>query len=177
MTVFVITLPSTAAADPKPLPVIRVLHPVLAHTLDELYAASPTARVIVDELENTDLLIHVVPLPPLRRRQFTGTTHFVVRAGGRRVMRLAVDETLRADRRAAALAHELYHALEVARARWVVDRPSFAALFHRIGHRSGDDPQRECYETQAALHAGRRVFAEFRAATTADQSQRRSSPE
>ena len=164
MTVFVITLSPAAAADPAPFPVIRPLSPALSGTLQNLYATSPTARAIIDALDDSDLLIHIVPLAPGRRHRFTGTTHFVVRAGGRRVMRIAVDEMLPDDRRAAALAHELYHALEVASAGWVVDRPSFAALFRRIGHPSGDDPGSTCYETRAAMHTGRRVFREVRAA-------------
>src|SRR5918994_7515616 len=95
---FTITFSSAAAADPTSPPVIRVLHPRLTATLDVLYSSSSSARDIVDELESTDLIVHVVALTPSRRHEFTGTTHFVVAAGRRRVLRLAVDETLSDDR-------------------------------------------------------------------------------
>ena len=86
------------------------------------------------------------------------------------MLRIAVDDTLPDDRRAAALAHELYHALEVARATWVIDAAGFAALYRRIGYQSGGNPHADCYETTAAVRAGRQVFAELRAATLADRN-------
>lgn len=164
LAIFVITLPSLATAKAPSLPAIRVLSPVLSRALADLCAASPTARAIVDELVHSDLVIHVVPLGPARRGQFTGATHFVVRAGGRRLIRVAVDQMLPHDHRAAALAHELYHALEVARTGWVVDHPSFAALFRRIGRPSGGDPHGECFETVAAVRVTAAVLRELRVA-------------
>jgi hypothetical protein len=155
-------LSSVVHADP----VIRVVHPVLAQSLDDLYAASASARAHIEELERTDLLIHVVALAPVRRGDFTGTTHFVTAAGGRRVLRIAVNETLPPEHRAAALAHELYHALEVARTAWAIDRSSFAILYRRIGYPSEGHPHGDCYETTAAIVAGRQALAEYRQHST-----------
>ena len=147
--------------------VVRVLHPALTRTFDDVYAASPSARKLIDRLERSDLLIHVVGMgmDMDRRRTFTGTMQFVVRAGGRRLLRIAIDERLAADRRAAALAHELQHAAEIADAAFVVDHASFAALYRDIGHESGGDPQANCFETLAAIRVGARVLEEFRAAS------------
>ena len=44
------------------------------------------------------------------------------------------------SRRGCGFAHELYHALEVARATWTVDRSSFATLYRRIGYQSSGHP-------------------------------------
>ena len=147
--------------------VVRVLHEGLAQTLDDVYAASPSARTLIDRLERSDLLIHVVGMGMDSRRTFTGTMHFVVRAGGRRLLRITIDQRLAVDRRAAALAHELQHAAEIADAAFVIDHASFAALYREIGHESGDDPNANCFETVAAIRVGTRVLEEFRAATGA----------
>ena len=146
--------------------VVRVLHPALTGTLDEVYAASPIARKLIDRLERSDLLIHVVGMGMDHRRTFTGTMRFVVRAGGRRLLRIAIDERLAADRRAAALAHELQHASEIADAAFVVDHTSFAELYRDIGYESGGDPHANCFETPEAVRVGARVLEEFRAAAS-----------
>jgi hypothetical protein len=175
VVLFSLSFASVAHADPHPVSVIRIMNSTLAETLTELHEVSPTARAIVSELDRSDLVIHVMPLPPVRRRLFTGTTHFVTSVGGRRIVRVAVDQTLPDDRRAAALAHELYHALEVARATWVVDRDGFAKLYRSIGHKSGGDQHTECYETPAAVNAGLRARAEFRSAVAASRDRSRAS--
>ena len=51
---------------------------------------------------------------------------------------------------AAQLAHELYHAVEVAREPDVVDETSMLSLFSRIGERSCDGGADDCWETRAA---------------------------
>lgn len=162
MISIVIVLPGAAAAERR-ADVIRVLSPNLAETLQEMSAHSPAARALVDQLERSDLLIHVTGLN--RRDGFTGTLNFVVRAGSRRVLRIAIDQRLPPDRRAAALAHELHHALEVAREPSVIDHASLAAHYRHIGYESGGHPGRRCFETVDALRAGARVLAEFRAST------------
>ena len=107
------------------------------------------------------------------RRTFTGTLQFVVRAGGRRLLRITIDERLAADRRAAALAHELQHAAEIADATFVVDQASFAALYREIGHESGGDPHTNCFETPEAVRFGARVLSEFRAAASSARREAR----
>lgn len=158
-------LGGTATSAQGELRVLRILSAELAHTLTDLYAVSPGARRLVDRLERSDLLIHVLGMGFDRERRFIGTTRFVVNAGGRRYLRITVDQRLPADRRAAALAHELQHAVEVADAAVVVDHASFAALYREIGHVSGGDPLANCFETLAAIRVGARVLEEFRAAS------------
>jgi hypothetical protein len=173
IAVMVVALDSSSLNADARRDVVRVLHPALTKTLDDVYAASPSARKLIDRLERSDLLIHVVGMGMKHRRPFTGTMRFVVRAGGRRLLRITVDERLAADRRAAALAHELQHAEEVADAAFVVDHASFAALYREIGHESGDDSNANCFETVAAIRAGTRVLAEFRAAASSARHEAR----
>ena len=88
---------------------------------------------------------------------FTGTTHFVTTTTGRRILRITVDERLHRDRRAAALAHELQHAVEVARYRSVIDQVTFKDRYRAIGYPSGADPHANCFETSEALRVGETV--------------------
>lgn len=141
---------------------IRVLNPALAGALKDALAASTTLQAIVEEIEHSDLIVHVVGLRPHERRRHLGTMQFVTASPTHRFLRVSVDVQLTADRRAGMLAHELFHALEVARARTVVDRQSFAALYRRIGESSSMGLALECFETADAQRAGRQVQREVR---------------
>lgn len=151
---------------------VRILSPVLGETLEEIYRLSPAARVIIDELERSDLIVHVQPMPLHLRRQFNGMMRFVLAAGNRRFLRLTINEQLPADRRAAALAHELQHALEVARADGVDNAAAFAALYRSIGRESGGDRAGSCFETDAAQRVGAEVLNDYRAAAAASRRSR-----
>jgi len=86
------------------------------------------------------LIVHVTGRSPLTSARtsprLAGTMRLVTVTPTRRFLRITVDESLSPKRRAAVLAHELWHALEVAREPHVVDRHSFEALYQHIGHRS-----------------------------------------
>jgi hypothetical protein len=150
-------------ADAQPVAVVRVLDSRLARTLSEAVRRSPTLRALVDELERSDLIVHVTGRPPLEphrlTRRLAGTLQFVTATPARRFLRITVDESLPPARRAAALAHELWHALEVANAREVVDHASFAALYRHIGHPSGGHAR--WYDTNGAVNAGETVRLEL----------------
>ncbi len=165
---------SSTAGAPDWARVLRPLDAELAQTLAQLHAVSPGARHLVHRLERSDLLIHIVAMGPDRNAKLTGTTRFVVTTGGRRFLRITIDERLPADRRAAALAHELQHAVEVANAPAVVDHESFAALYREHGYESGGDPQAtNCFDTPEAVRVGARVLEEFRAAVRSGRQERR----
>lgn len=155
---------SSTAGAPDWARVLRPLDADLAQTLAQLHAVSPGARHLVDRLERSDLLIHIVAMGPARNGKLTGATRFVGKTGGRRFLRITIDERLPADRRAAALAHELQHAVEVANAPAVVDLESFGALYRAHGYESGGDPQASCFDTAEAVRVGTTVLEEFRAA-------------
>lgn len=156
VVIFSITA-AAASVDPYPVPVVRVLSPRLAHTLCGAARVSPTLRELLRALERSDLIVHVSGLSPLAARglgsrRLAGTMRFVTATPTRRFLRLTVDESLPPHRRAAVLAHELWHALEVAREPRVVDRHSFEALYRHIGHQSFGRPS--WYDTKGAVAAG-----------------------
>jgi hypothetical protein len=62
------------------------------------------------------------------------------------------------------LAHELYHAVEIAREPSVVDAGSMRQLFERIGYRSCVDADATCWETRAAVAFETLVVSQIEAA-------------
>ncbi len=153
---------TVAAADPQTAPAVRVLSPRLEKTLVDAMRRSPSLRILRHELERSDLIVHITgrPLRPSEAAtgRLAGTMQFVTAAPTRRFLRITVDESLPQTLRAAILAHELWHALEVARAPHVVDRESFNAHYRHIGHSPSGNPS--WYDTHAAVAAGSRVLRE-----------------
>jgi hypothetical protein len=158
-----ICLTASPAHAEDPDSVIRPLNSVLASTLRTSYDASATVRAIVDELERSDLLVHVIAMAPERRRYFAGAMQFVVKSGDRRILRITIDQWLSPENRAAILGHELQHALEVSRAAAVIDAATFAEFYRRIGREAVGGPNVECFETEEARHVGEQVLADVRA--------------
>ena len=63
----------------------------------------------------------------------------------------------------ALLGHELQHAVELAEAPAVEDAADYEQLYERIGYESCSSAARRCFETDAAVQAGRDVLRELRA--------------
>lgn len=143
-------------------PAIRPLNSVLAATLRDSYDASATVRAIVDELDRSDLIVHVVAMGPENHRYLAGTMQFIVKSGDRRLLRITINHWLPPESRAAILGHELQHALEVSRAAAVIDKATFAEFYRRIGREAVGNPNVECYETEGARRVGEQVLAEVR---------------
>ena len=165
LAVLLLLLTRAASADPTPVPVVRVLNPRLAQILCEAARASPTLRAILGDLERSDLIVHVtgrsrLTSSGLPTRRLAGTMRFVTATPTRRFVRITVDESLPTQTRAALLAHELWHALEVARKPQVVDQDSLEALYRHIGHHSFG--RSTWYDTQGAVAAGSSVLVELR---------------
>ena len=157
MPALVLTLCLLVPASPSFVRV-RTLDAHLSHLLAIGYRRSPTVRRLVDTLEASDLIVHI------DRRAITIDTaflQFVTHAGRNRYLRITLDTGLAADAAVALLGHELQHAVEVARAPWVVDVATFGDLYRAIGHASCEAPRR-CFDTTAAVEAGRRVRTELR---------------
>lgn len=104
---------------------------------------------LVATLNETDVIVHIVP--KVGRVEMGGyLSHTLVAAGGHRYLRIAIDTRGSDNRLARRLAHELQHAVEVARMTEARDEESLrralaeiAVPFRCNGH---------CYETQAALN-------------------------
>jgi hypothetical protein len=156
---------AVGSAGSEPVPVVRVLSPRLAQTLCDAALVSSTLRTLLRDLERSDLIVHVVGrsglVPPaFATRRLAGTIRFVTATPTRRFVRITVDESLPPKALAAVLAHELWHALEVAREPQVVDQDSFEALYRDIGHHSFGSST--WYDTQGAVAAGSSVLVELR---------------
>src|SRR5262245_29377942 len=162
---FVLLLASPASTQELPH-AVRVIDPTLAATLDEASAASPTLRALLDELERSDVIVHIVLMQP-KVDQLGGSLAFVHAVSGRRILRIEVSPRLAPTQRAALLAHELQHALEVARAASVVDAESFAALYERIGYRVSTGSSSRCFETDAARNVASKVLGDIQKAERA----------
>lgn len=144
-------------------PRVRPLTARFAALLTLGYQTSPTLAALVDALERSDVIVHVVE----RWRQQAGTigeTRLVARAAGVRYLRIFLDVRVRDEALMALLGHELQHAWEIAQAPWVIDQATLACLYRRIGHDSRHvSPGVAGVDTQAAREVARQVRAELRA--------------
>ncbi len=102
------------AAPAQPLPHVRALDIISTLALQRGVAESPRFRSLVDELERSDVIVHVVATPTLPSG-VVGTMRFVTRLSGTRYVRIDLASMAAADLRVATLAHELQHACEIAR--------------------------------------------------------------
>lgn len=120
--------------------------------------ASPAFRQLVDALEAHAVVVHVITGRP-RIFGAVGATRLVGRAGGRLYLRVDLDSRVRLDERAAVLAHEFRHVLEIAEAAAVTD-DDLRRLYERIGRHA--DGTLYAYETAAAETEGVKVLREIR---------------
>ena len=150
---------STVIAEAKwPFRRVRPLEPAVAALIARGAASSMTLRALINTIERSDLIVHVeqVSRPG---HGLAGATRFVTRAGGQRYVRITLYGHRSLHQTIALIGHELQHAVEVATAGWVVDQATCLELFHAIGHRTcGAQRERVCYETDAAVQAGARVW-------------------
>ena len=136
---------------------VRPLNKRVRAALDLSYASSSTVRRLVDELEASDVIVHILTRPEGPGPQ--GTLRFVAAAHGARFVRVTVDTALSDRELGALIGHELHHAVEVARARWVQNQESFAALYRRVGQAT--DLAARHYDTAEARLVAQRVFVEM----------------
>jgi hypothetical protein len=140
---------------------VRVVSPLLAATLADGLRGSSTLRALVDELSASDVIVHIVGTPAHEGGRSAGAMHFVQAAGGRRYLRIVVNERLPHDARTGMLAHELEHAAEVARAPWILDLRSLAMHYRDIGTRLCECRGRACFETIRARRTEAQVIREL----------------
>jgi hypothetical protein len=145
-------VPPAAAAVPR----LRGTSTKETRLIEYLLAHSATARALAEELESSDLIIYV----ELTASEAGGhaATRFVVATDSYRFLRIVVGAMTHPADRAALLAHELQHAVEIARAREVRDDEGVRRLYRRIGD---DRAARHSFETTAAREIGLRVRREL----------------
>jgi len=136
-------------AASSPAPQVRSSNPRIREVLADAVQRSPLLADLVAALNRRDRIVYIEEGRCPNREQRSclqlmptpGGQHLWVRIDPRRLDRTVV----------AQLAHELYHALEVADAPGVVDAVSFKALYDRIGARTCTRQDHACWETSAAV--------------------------
>ncbi len=133
---------------------VRASTPVAQAIIDDAIDRSPTIRSLVDDLSQSDLIVYVDVRHD--RPSLEGRTRLVEATASARYVRVDIYAKLAPARRAEVLAHELWHALEIANASDVRDDAGMRELFGRIGWRAGDR-----YETDAAVAVERWVRGDW----------------
>jgi hypothetical protein len=133
--------------------------------IDVAVLASPSLRALVERVERSDVVVYV-QCERYAPSRVAGRLTFISAAGG---LRYVVVRLMRLESRAqqiALLAHELQHAVEIADTPAIVDGPSLAREYQRMGHVSPwTSTPGIAFDTTAAVDAGRQVLMEVAAAT------------
>lgn len=148
-----VTAPTLGARPHRVRPVDRASAEALRRGQDQ----SPLFRELVQALEASDLIVHVVATDDLPPR-VDGATRFVALLDGARYVRVTVRASLPGRQLVAMLAHELQHARELAES-GARSAAAVRALYRRIG--TGSHGLDDGYETTAAIDAGLRVWDEL----------------
>ena len=163
VVLFVFVTGPSLLADEQQRFHVRALDPWAAESITRAESGSATVRALVTALTASDVIVHVetaVTLP----HPLAGMTRLLSSTGNYRYLRIVLDRDLDPHARAATLAHELQHAVEIARAGVRTDA-AMKSLYQRIGFRlPGAVPY---YETADAQRAGARARSELRGGTAA----------
>ena len=115
--------------------------------IDAGIAGSPTFRGLVATLNESDVIVYIVP-KATRKRLGGYLAHNIASQGGYRYVRIAIGIAGHKHRLVPVLAHELQHAVEVAQAPDARDQQGLKRLFGRLAVGFGCDTN--CFETNAA---------------------------
>jgi hypothetical protein len=155
-----------AAADDAWTPPrhVRPEHPV-RELVEAAARRAPLIRDLVEQLEGLDVTVYI------RARSFwqtdlEGQVALLASAHGHRylIIELACGRLELTEM--ATLAHELFHALEIAREPSIVDTRTLAAFYARTGRQTSGMSGRLTFETTAAAEAGQRARRELLQNTT-----------
>lgn len=128
--------------------------------IDDGMRQSPTFRALVQSLTGSDIVVYVCRWH--RRAGADGSLTFVSAAGGYRYVVVRVSAQPSPPQLLALLAHELRHAVEVAETPAIVDPPSLAREYARLGYVSQvSGADRIAFDTAAAVAAGHQVLSEL----------------
>jgi len=139
---------------------IRTIEPRLRHLIDEGLRTSPTFRSIVDRLVGSDVIVYL-QCDPTAPRHVDGRMTFASKAGGYRYIIVRLRDQPSRIQFIGLLAHELRHAVEVAETAAIVDSPSLAREYSRLGYVRRAAADGMSFDTDAAVDAGYQVVAEM----------------
>jgi len=140
-------------------PHVRTDHPVLATLIREGIARSTTFRRLVDAIQSTDGVVYVEQGRCGHGVRVCLALSMTV-AGPHRVLRMVVEDLHPEAEAIRAIAHELYHALEILGQPTITTSEGIYLFFKQYGSWRGD-----AFETEAAVEAGNAVSRELRKRT------------
>jgi hypothetical protein len=165
LTIFVLGLGLSFAAQDAPIQHVRSSEPRILALLNAGLARSATFRRLIDTLDASDVIVYVELQASRESRQVQRESldayllHQVVSRGGQRYLRIGLGARGSERRIIGILAHELQHAVEIARAPDVRDAGSLQKFFSRVSLAFGCAGT--CYETQEAKDVQRLVDDEL----------------
>ena len=160
LTVGTLTWPNQPPATEQghAFPHVRSTNGRIRTALDEGYAKSRTFRGLVDSLERSDVILHIERGECACGRARACLT-FLADAGGVRYLRSHVSLQQIQRHLIEQIAHELFHAGEILRARHVRSRRAFSDFFAQLRVSGCREPR--CYETAGAEAAESAVRVEL----------------
>ena len=138
---------------------LRPATPAVRAMVEDAIERSATVRALVHEIAASDLIVYVESgrtAPPA-----IATTRLVTSTARVRYLRITIDAMTAPNGFVPLFAHELQHAVEIARSPDVRDAESMRTLYARIGQNTRETMT---FETDAAQAAERRARAEGLAA-------------
>ena len=130
---------------------LRPQSPRVATWMAHGLTRSPTLRALAERVERGNVVVYLEIAHTLDPAMAACVT-WMAAAPGARYVRVSLQPNLREAEAIAMLAHELQHVVEVIDHQEVTSADTLAALYARIGHRSG--PTGLAWDTLAALRAG-----------------------
>jgi hypothetical protein len=127
---------------------------------------SPTVRALLEEIDRSDMIVYV-SLRTFSSQMLDGRIGFIAGSRGGRLLAIELACPRTRDAQIATLAHELHHALEIARAPWVVGAETLARYYETIGMATDSARDRLTFETEAARETAARVRRELWASPSA----------
>jgi hypothetical protein len=155
------TTSSPTTRDPR----IRTTDRRMRKLIDEGVRASASLRALVRRIEQSDVVVYVHCEPHMQSRA-AGRLIFVSAGGGLRYVVVQLARSESRPQQIALLAHELQHAVEIADTPSIVDGPSLAREYLRMGHVNHlSSTQSIAFDTDAAVEMGAKVLDEIAAVT------------
>jgi hypothetical protein len=124
--------------------------------VDEAAQRSPAIRESIDRLQELDVTVYV-HTRMLTQPDLDGRVSLLSISRGHRYLVIELACGRNEITQMATLAHELFHAIEIAEEPSVINHETLAAFYSRIGIKTGDSSGLRTFETEAAAAAGVRA--------------------
>jgi hypothetical protein len=143
------TLGAQAARDRWTATHVRSDNDLILEVLRYAIVHSPSFVDLIDTLDQLDRVVYIEE-GSCHHRELRACLQMMSTPGGKNLL-VRVDPRQPTRSVVTQLAHELYHAVEIAREPAVVDVAALRDLYKRIGQRSCFNEANPCWETRAAV--------------------------